>query len=190
MRHRGIIFLLGLCMTATAVATPKKVKPALPPEQIDLPKIANPLTQIEAASAAAADHPESSVEMPGSDGDKAQADYNREYWLYRRDVLNHSRRVYAWQHTSSIIIFFVVIFLVLVGVAFSWLQFKAAAYKGESEALDASMQGVKITSSTLGVIILVLSMCFFYLYLRYVYPVNVNEDASAPATETHKGAGR
>ena len=188
MRHRGIVLLLGLCMAATAVAAPKTIKPTLPPEQIDIPKVADPLAQIEAASAAAADHPEGNVEAPGSNTDKAQADYNREYWLYQRDVLNHSRKVYAWQHISSIIIFFVVIFLVLVGVVFSWLQFKAAAYKGESEALDASMQGVKITSSTLGVIILVLSMCFFYLYLRYVYPVNVN-DASAPATEIHKGAG-
>jgi glucose uptake protein GlcU len=88
---------------------------------------------------------------------------------------SNTRKVYAWQHISSIIIFYVVIFLVLVGVLFSWLQFKAAAYKAESEELDASMKGVKITSSTLGVVILVLSMCFFYLYLRYVYPINVNE---------------
>lgn len=106
---------------------------------------------------------------------QAQADYNEAYWKYQRDAIEHTRKVYAWQHISSIIIFFVVIFLVLVGVVFSWLQFKAAAYKAESEELDASMKGVKITSSTLGVVILVLSMCFFYLYLRYVYPINVNE---------------
>jgi hypothetical protein len=106
---------------------------------------------------------------------KAQADYNEAYWKYQRDAIEHTRKVYAWQHVSSIIIFYVVIFLVMVGVLFSWLQFKAAAYKAESQELDASMTGVKITSSTLGVVILVLSMCFFYLYLRYVYPINVNE---------------
>ena len=97
-----------------------------------------------------------------------------EYWKYQVEVLKHSRKVYAWQHISSIIIFYVVVFLVLVGVVFSWLQFRAAAFKGESEELDANLKGVKITSSTLGVVILVLSMCFFFLYLRYVYPVNVN----------------
>jgi hypothetical protein len=106
---------------------------------------------------------------------QAHADYDEAYWKYQRDAIEHTRKVYAWQHISSIIIFYVVIFLVLVGVLFSWLQFKAAAYKAESEELDASMKGVKITSSTLGVVILVLSMCFFYLYLRYVYPINVNE---------------
>jgi hypothetical protein len=112
---------------------------------------------------------------------QARAEYDEAYWHYQRDAIEHTRKVYAWQHVSSIIIFYVVIFLVLVGVVFSWLQFKAAAYKGESEELDASMKGVKITSSTLGVVILVLSMCFFYLYLRYVYPVNVNEGAHMAA---------
>jgi hypothetical protein len=108
---------------------------------------------------------------------QAQADYNEAYWKYQREVIDHTRKVYAWQHISSIIIFYVVIFLVLMGVLFSWLQFKAASFKGDSEELDASMKGVKITSSTLGVVILVLSMCFFYLYLRYVYPINMNEGA-------------
>jgi hypothetical protein len=38
---------------------------------------------------------------------------------------------------------------------------------------SASPQGIKVASSTLGVIILVISMCFFYMYLRYVYPINI-----------------
>jgi glucose uptake protein GlcU len=128
-------------------------------------------------------------EPDNSPASQAQANYNEAYWKYQREVIDHTRKVYEWQHISSIIIFYVVIFLVLVGVGFSWLQFKAAAYKGESEELDASMKGVKITSSTLGVVILVLSMCFFYLYLRYVYPVNVNEGAgmvtSVETTASH-----
>jgi len=116
-----------------------------------------------------------SESVPSANPSPAHADYNDAYWKYQRGSLDHLRKIYAWQYLSSIVIFFVVIFLVLMGVLFSWLQFKAAAYKGESEELDASMQGVKITSSTLGVVILVLSMCFFYLYLRYVYPINMNE---------------
>ncbi|HSY70588.1 MAG TPA: hypothetical protein VK798_00035 [Alloacidobacterium sp.] len=129
------------------------------------------------ALAAAQDQVNIPTQPAASNGpaSKAQADYNEAYWKYQRDAIEQTRKVYAWQHVSSIIIFYVVIFLVLVGVLFSWLQFKAAAYTGESEELDASMKGVKITSSTLGVVILVLSMCFFYLYLRYVYPINVNE---------------
>ncbi len=82
-----------------------------------------------------------------------------------------------------------VLFLVLVGVVFSWLQFRAAAYQGATQEMDASMAGVKITSSTLGVVILLLSMCFFYLYLRFVYPITNSADAHGPdhaITETQK----
>lgn len=38
--------------------------------------------------------------------------------------------------------------------------------------LEASLQGIKVTSPILGVIILALSFLFFYLYLKYVYPIN------------------
>ncbi|MGC1300604.1 MAG: hypothetical protein WA869_36715 [Alloacidobacterium sp.] len=138
---------------------------------------ADSLAQAEADAAAAQDQIPTVPEPVNSRVSQAQADYNEAYWKYQREVIDHTRKVYAWQHISSIIIFYVVIFLVLMGVLFSWLQFKAAAFKGESEELDASMKGVKITSSTLGVVILVLSMCFFYLYLRYVYPINMNEGA-------------
>ena len=129
------------------------------------------------------------VPNPDSRASQARSEYDEAYWHYQRDAIEHTRKVYAWQHVSSVIIFYVVIFLVLIGVLFSWLQFRAAAYKGESEELDASMKGVKITSSTLGVVILVLSMCFFYLYLRYVYPVNVNEGATI-AAGAEKTAGK
>ncbi|MET0621610.1 MAG: hypothetical protein ABW250_01385 [Pyrinomonadaceae bacterium] len=38
--------------------------------------------------------------------------------------------------------------------------------------LEASLQGIKVSSPILGVIILALSFLFFYLYLKYVYPIN------------------
>lgn len=38
--------------------------------------------------------------------------------------------------------------------------------------LEASLQGIKVSSPVLGVIILALSFLFFYLYLKYVYPIN------------------
>lgn len=38
--------------------------------------------------------------------------------------------------------------------------------------LEASLQGIRVSSPVLGVIILALSFLFFYLYLKYVYPIN------------------
>lgn len=37
--------------------------------------------------------------------------------------------------------------------------------------IEASLQGIKVSSPVLGVIILIISLLFFYLYLIFVYPV-------------------
>jgi len=84
----------------------------------------------------------------------------------------HRKRVLWWQHMSTRAIFFVVLFLVGAGIYFAWVQFRAAPTSGATSELEISMQGVKVSSPILGVIILTLSLVFFYLYLVYVYPVN------------------
>jgi hypothetical protein len=123
----------------------------------------------------------------------------REYYDYRISGYQHRREVFKWQLFSSKIIFAVVILLVLVGVYFSGIQFhrslgrrpaatnrtaddKDAAEKiivnEEAEVaagatqIEASLKGIKVSSSILGVIILVISLLFFYLYLVYVYPIH------------------
>jgi len=85
--------------------------------------------------------------------------------------VEHRKRVLWWQHMSTRAIFFVVLFLVGAGIYFAWVQFRAAPASGATSELEISMQGVKVSSPILGVIILTLSLAFFYLYLIYVYPV-------------------
>ena len=99
----------------------------------------------------------------------------RAQYDYKIEGFGHRARVFRWQFYSSIAIFAVVVFLVLVGLYFSWLQFKRDVGVPGSEAaettLDVSAKGIKVQSSVLGVIILVISLAFFYLYLVYVYPI-------------------
>jgi len=108
---------------------------------------------------------------------ETQLRYNNAYWQYQTDVIRHRRKVYDWQHTSSIWIFAVVILIVLSGIGFSGIQFYIAAKSAQLSAatssnIEVSSDGVKITSSVLGVIILTLSIVFFFLYLKYVYPIS------------------
>ena len=108
------------------------------------------------------------------------------YFNYRVHGFDHRLRVFEWQLLSSRIIFVVVILLVLLGVYFSGVQFhrglrEARAQQAAADTetpssepvteIEASMQGIKVSSSTLGVIILVISLAFFYLYLVFVYPI-------------------
>jgi hypothetical protein len=88
--------------------------------------------------------------------------------------LKHREEVFNWQHTASVIIFWMVLSLVLAGVTFSAIQF-GVALRRRTEFSDAeiamSVEGVKIRSQFLGIITLALSLAFFYLYLKTVYPV-------------------
>lgn len=106
-------------------------------------------------------------------------EFNRsmqEFYAYRSSGYQHRRHVFEWQLYSSKIIFYVVIFLVSMGLFFSGVQFYAAYKKNFADPkvteLSASAEGIKVSSSVLGVIILILSLLFFYLYLVYVYPIS------------------
>ncbi|HSH76061.1 MAG TPA: hypothetical protein VLA09_10300 [Longimicrobiales bacterium] len=108
---------------------------------------------------------------------------------YYESGLEHRSRVFQWQHFSTRVIFFVVLVIVATGIFFAWVQFRkglkpvapqrvAGEEKGGSPArepeheIEISMQGIRVSSPALGVVILALSLGFFYLYLAYVYPIS------------------
>ena len=72
--------------------------------------------------------------------------------------------------------------MVFCGIFFSGIQFYKSMTLSKvegGEAMDtgvtefeASTSGIKVTSSVLGIIVLVISLVFFYLYLVYVYPIS------------------
>ena len=113
------------------------------------------------------------------------------YFEYRLFGYQHREKVFAWQLLSSKIIFFCVIILLMVGLYFSYLQFKKSMLEvgtrnekvdGEKTETDkttsssqttieATLKGFKISSPVLGVIILAISLIFFYLYLIHIYPI-------------------
>ncbi|NIM17988.1 MAG: hypothetical protein GTO45_38835 [Candidatus Aminicenantes bacterium] len=111
---------------------------------------------------------------------------------YEHEILSykHRREVLDWQHTSSIIIFWVVVIIVFVGLIFSGVQFYISMMQekrklkedkiensetGKNDLtkteIEASLKGIKVNSSVLGVIILIISLLFLYLYLVHVYPI-------------------
>jgi hypothetical protein len=201
--------------------TPQQ-KPVLHPEQVILPDPNRAI--LEEANKKAKEAEKQALQSPSAPADPAQDPrYTAAYTEYAIWVLQHDRKSYEWHHTSSVIIFYVVIFLVLSGVWFSWLQFRAghhhpiAAQRTVSTAtatpaavgaavtptsdptqpaavvteekdsvteFSASAQGIKVASSAMGIVILVISMCFFYLYLQKVYPITVMPPAQGGAAQT------
>jgi len=124
----------------------------------ELLKSASPLTNAEHASRIEANVVARSVDSPPLD--------------------SNTQQVLDWQLFTSKIIFWVVIVLVLLGTLFSGIQFSHSLRvppkgKGNSEdvQIEASLSGVKLKSSLIGVVIFVISYMFFFLYLVYVYPI-------------------
>jgi hypothetical protein len=137
--------------------------------------------------------------LVSQEAELAQHRYRRATFNYYTESLRHRSRVFTWQHTSGVITFGIVVLIVLAGLSFSGIQFYIAMKDAQARAalrrknrlvlkdeeddlavtkLELSLQGVKVNSSVLGVIILVVSLGFFYLYLAYVFPI----------TETNFGA--
>ncbi|MEI8111883.1 MAG: hypothetical protein WCH59_12910 [Chitinophagia bacterium] len=92
-------------------------------------------------------------------------------------AFKNRQQVLLQQQKSSSIIFYMVLILVLSGLIFSGIQFYIA-FTGSKKrvvmpetSFKASLSGVEISSSLLGILILTLSIVFFYLYLIKVYPL-------------------
>lgn|GEM_PF-7015705 len=135
----------------------------------------------------------------------AQEEYYRESFIHRKNT-------FQWQYETGKIIFAVVILIVICGTVFSGMQFyqslkevhlkekfyqRSLANNTAPEAvpeisdnktdIELSSSGVKVSSSLVGILVLIISIVFFYLYLIYVYPINtLNVDTQVPKVETAK----
>lgn len=95
-------------------------------------------------------------------------------YTYQADSLRLRFQVFHWNHVSTVITFFMVMVIVAIGLFFAGVQFFSDRRRGKSsEKTDIKMstEGLEVSSSVLGVIILTISLAFFYLYLVYVYPI-------------------
>lgn len=113
-------------------------------------------------------------------GNAAYDAYLKAFYEYNISALQNRREVFSWQYYSTIVIFVVVLLLVLAGVLFAALQFRHGLRRKNQnvDTVELSLGSLKVSSSTMGIIILTLSMGFFYLYLKYVYPVSIVSDHS------------
>ena len=113
------------------------------------------------------------LRMLDADGKAAMQDSLAAYYDYRSQGFVHRAKVFAWQHISTVLIFFMVMLIVLAGLYFSWMQFRTISNPNDMKesSIELGSAGIKVTSPVLGVIILAISLAFFYLYLIHIYPV-------------------
>ena len=108
--------------------------------------------------------------------EKSATELENEYFEW---ALEHRKQVFNWNHRSSVLIFFFVMAIISMGLYFSYMQFRESGKGAGNLPLPESTMkigqgGVEISSSIIGLLILVVSLGFFYLYLENVYPVQTS----------------
>jgi hypothetical protein len=100
--------------------------------------------------------------------------------VIQQESLAHNKETLAWNRSASRLVFWLVVAIVLSGVALCWVQVlgsrpaaRAGGKEPEATNVEFALGRVRVSSPTLGVIVLTISLAFFYLYLTRVYSVTV-----------------
>lgn len=141
-----------------------------------------------------------------SKGYEAQLGYVEYFYGdYARKRAEIELGTFMWQARASEILIWVVVIVCLSGVAFSGYQLwkatapgpapsdaaakspnsaRAAAVTSGATDIELSWQSVRITSSVIGLVVLVISIVYLYLFLKEVYDIKVAGPLEASASST------
>lgn len=93
--------------------------------------------------------------------------------LAELDLVTGTRAAaFAWHHMTTVLIFWLVIVVVLAGLALAARQFFKGT-NGDVSTFKIGVSGIEASSSGVGLLMFLISIAFFYLYLIYVYPINL-----------------
>jgi len=155
-------------------ANPSEVKKELDKDAVisNLKKIVNEL---------------SSRNSPTSEAAQEYSEYYYKYYAKRK--LDVQIKAFEWQQSASEKLIWLVVLLSVSGVVFSGFQLWKATQviPGQTNPADMSTdmrisaKEVRVTSSVVGLIVLLISIVYLYLFLREVYTISVIPSASAAA---------
>lgn len=198
----GALFLFVATLASTATPAPgwaQAVTTSQPTDLVD-PSALDPEFEKSVAKA--------HIELIHADN-KARLDH-------RIALMKHDEAIFAWQRWASEVLLWVVVAVVSCGLAFSGYQLVVVmemarrrlrqqqdVVQGEANAqgqdgipslasqLAISAGKLEVTSSVVGVTVLVISIAFLYLFVREVYtikPLSMSPAAKPPTVEESAAA--
>lgn len=129
---------------------------------------------------------------------QAQQNYHVFYYdEYARKLAQIQLDTFLWQARASEILVWLVVVICLSGIVFSGYQLlkattlvPGAVEKGEvtkvsvsqplETTLELSTEQVRLTSSVIGLVVLIISLGYLYLFLNQVYEVKVTGPLTSP----------
>ena len=111
------------------------------------------------------------------------------YGKHAQRMADQRHQTFVWQARASEILIWIVVIVCLSGVVFSGYQlwratspkpFGGSTVKADGDPLatnvELSWQNVRVTSSVIGLVVLVISVAYLYLFLKEVYQIDMEEE--------------
>lgn len=180
--------VLGLAVTSCTVAEA---------QPMPLSPVSSAASTTQAASAE--DKREVAVEQASVRRIDAETRYAEAYYAHLAKMNEITEGKFVWQDRASNVTLWLVAFVVVSGVGLSffqiWIAFHqppgASAGTGDT-TIEASATSFRVTSSVVGIVILVIATGFLYLFLKEVYDIkiiDITKATPAPAESNSPSRG-
>ncbi len=101
----------------------------------------------------------------------AEMQHSIAWFDYQKGLMKYNQELLDWQLFASNVLLWVVVLVAVAGVVYSGIQLATAARTGQQRdtTLEISAQRVRVTSSVVGILVLVISFAFVLIFLQQVY---------------------
>jgi hypothetical protein len=181
------IALLLLSTAQTRTQPPEQPEPTR--EQLQT-QVSILLDQIKALQAANATTQRASMDP---DLRSAYMEAKKKEYEYVTKIMELNVEAFNAQRWSAYAILFLVVVVVISGISFSGFQlWKSISVAGvqTSNELELSASKVRVTSSVVGIIVLMISLAFLYIYTIQVYQIRILPPTNFPSVQSDEETGR
>jgi hypothetical protein len=179
-----VLLLLGTAPTHTQPAS----EPEPTREQLQT-QISILLDQIKALQAANTNTQAASIDP---DLRSAYLEAKKKEYEYVTKVMELNIEAFNAQRWSAYVILFLVVVVVISGISFSgfqlWKSISVAGVQTTNE-LELSASKVRITSSVVGIIVLMISLAFLYIYTMQIYQIRILPPTNFPSVPSDEKTG-
>lgn len=174
MSKRGLqaltVYLVLIVLKSLALAQPKDLtEPTREQLQLQISILQDHIKKLEADA-----KNQSGIADPVLE--KAYTETKKKEYEYLAAMMDLNIAVFQAQRYASLVILVMVVVVVLAGTTFAgfqlWKSISAAGVQPSSD-LELSASKVRVTSSTVGVVVLTISLIFLYIYAKEIYHIRL-----------------
>ena len=118
--------------------------------------------------------------------------YYKQYYEYLTKINQIQINKFIWQDRASEVTLWLVVIVVISGLSMSAFQLLIAFRRPDHSTdttIDISAQNFRVTSSVVGIVVLLISIGFLFLFLREVYNIKMvstveTADEQAPVADS------